>query len=277
MQYTRKTFLQLLGTGAVAAATPALGRAAVPDKKSNVQLNLGLASYTLRSFTLDQAIAAANRLNLTHIALKDMHMPLNLEESEIKAIAEKVRASGIDLYGAGVIYMKSEDEVHNAFRYAQAAGIKVIIGVPNHELLPMVETKVKATGIKVAIHNHGPGDKVYPSPDTVFERIKNLDPRIGLCIDIGHTLRIGQDPAEKIKKYADRLYDLHIKDVNKAASDGSPLEFGRGVLDLPSVFKALKKIKYQGVVSIEYEKDGDDPMPGLAESVGYSRALMKLV
>ncbi|MEZ5042192.1 MAG: sugar phosphate isomerase/epimerase [Saprospiraceae bacterium] len=275
MKYSRKTFLKLVGTGAVAAGTTTLqGATALPAPKTPTKLTVGLASYTLRKLNLDETIAMCQRLNIKHLALKSMHLPLESTNEEIKAAAAKVRSAGIDLYGAGVIYMKSEEEVNNAFRYAQAAEMKVIIGVPNHELLSMVEQKVKATNIKLAIHNHGPGDKVYPSPQSIYDKIKDMDPRMGLCIDIGHTIRIGLDISENLKRYKDRLFDLHLKDVNEATEKGYPLEFGRGIIDLPGVLNTLKKIKYTGVMGLEYEKDGDDPVPGLAESVGYIRGLL---
>lgn len=232
-------------------------------------LTLGLASYTTRELSLDETIALANRLGLTAIALKSMHLPLESSPKEIKAAAKKVRDAGLRLYGAGVIYMKSPEEVDNAFAYAKEADLEMIIGVPNPELLPQVEKKVKETDIKLAIHNHGPGDDIYPSPDNVYEKIKDLDERIGFCIDIGHTFRIGQDPAEKVKQYADRLYDIHLKDVDKLGGEGKPLEIGRGIMDIPAFLKALQDINYSGLVAFEYEKDGKDPIPGLAESVGY--------
>lgn len=279
MKYTRKSFIKLAGTGALVAGVGVYSKAnaSVDVTKNDVSLQLGLASYSLRNYSLEETIAMASRLELRHLALKSMHLPLESTDQELQAAAQKIKSSGLDLYGAGVIYMKTEAEVMNAFRYAKAAGIKTIIGVPNHNLLPFVEQKVKETNIKVAIHNHGPGDEVYPSPDSVFEKIKSLDHRIGLCIDIGHTIRIGLDPAEKIKKYADRLYDIHLKDVTKAAADGETLELGRGIIDIPGVIKALKKIHYTGVLALEYEKDPKDAMPGLAESVGYARALMKVL
>lgn len=273
MKYSRKSFLKLAGAGALALGVQTKVAANPPVKKTH-ELILGLASYTLRSFSLEETIKMTQRLGLKHIALKSMHLPLDSSESQIKSAAVKVREAGLDLYGAGVIYMKSEAEVNNAFAYAKAAGMKVIIGVPNPELLPLVERKVKETNIKVAIHNHGPGDKVYPSPDTIMDKIKNLDARIGLCIDIGHTFRIGQDPAQKAKQYADRLYDVHLKDVNLANEKGGPLEIGRGIMDIPAFLKTVQKIKYTGVVAIEYEKDGKDPMPGLAESTGYIRGVL---
>ena len=172
--------------------------------------------------------------------------------------------------------MKTQQEVESTFAYAVNAGLKMIIGVPNHELLPFVNEKVKSTDIMLAIHNHGPGDKLYTSPADVYERVKALDKRIGLCIDIGHVQRIGLDPALMIDRYQDRLYDMHMKDVDKTAEDGSPLEIGRGVIDIPKVIKTLKKIAYKGNVSFEYEKDGKDALPGLAESVGYIRGVMKM-
>jgi inosose dehydratase len=203
-----------------------------------------------------------------------MHLPLESKEEEIRSIVEKVNKAGLQLYGAGVIYMKSEEEVENAFRYSKAAKVKVIIGVPNHNLLKLVELKVRETDIKLAIHNHGPGDDVYPTPEVVYNKIKSLDPRIGLCIDIGHVKRLGLDPVENIKKYADRLYDLHLKDVDLEAAEGTSVEFGRGVIDLPSVLKSLKEINYSGVVAMEFEKDADDVLPGLAECVGYSKGVL---
>jgi sugar phosphate isomerase/epimerase len=162
------------------------------------------------------------------------------------------------------------------FNYAAAAQLEMIIGVPNHELLPLVNEKVKATNIKLAIHNHGPGDTLYSSPNDVYTKIKDLDKRIGFCIDVGHVIRIGQDPIAFIEKHKDRLYDLHIKDVDKAVADGTPVEIGRGIIPIPKVIKTLKKINYQGAVAIEYEKDGEDPVPGLAESVGYLRGVIAL-
>jgi sugar phosphate isomerase/epimerase len=193
---------------------------------------------------------------------------------QIREAAAKVKDAGLTLYGCGVVYMRNETQVHQAFDYARTAGMETIIGVPSYDLLPLVNQKVKEYDIKVAIHNHGPGDKVYPLPSTAYERIKNLDKRIGLCNDIGHTMRSGVDPSESARKYADRLLDVHIKDVTAAEARGSTCEIGRGVIDIPKFIRTLVEINYAGIVSFEYEKDADDPMPGLAESVGYVRGVM---
>ena len=234
---------------------------------------LGLASYTLRKFDLDQVIAMTRGLGLTRITLKSMHLPLNGSDEQIKTMAQKVRQAGLDLYGAGVIYMKNEAQVNEAFHYAQVAELKVIVGVPGHELLPLIERKVKETDISVAIHNHGPGDKVYPTPASVYDRVKTLDKRIGLCLDIGHTQRLGIDPAEAAKRCSDRLLDVHVRDVSSATANGSTLEIGRGVINIPWFLGTLKQIGYARTVGFEYEKDAVNPLPGLSEAVACVRGV----
>ena len=279
MKFNRKDFLKVAGMGLAAtlASFPEIEAQPNQVKPGGKKLQYGLASYSLHKFNLDQTLAAVKKVGLTHVALKDVHMPMNSSATELQAIAAKVKAAGLQLYGAGVIYMKNEAEVNRAFDYAKNAGIKTIIGVPSHPLLSLVHKKVQEFDIRLAIHNHGPGDDVYPSPDSVYSRIKDLDKRIGLCIDIGHTQRIGQDPAKMALKYADRLYDIHIKDVTGSTKEDKPTEIGRGVIDIPEFLKTLVKINYQGVVAFEYEKDANDPLPGLAESIGYVKGVMRMI
>jgi inosose dehydratase len=277
---TRRQFLQIAGI----AASVSLGRATVSlsqgqstGKTAGKSLKLGLASYTLRKFGLERTLAETARLDLKYISLKDFHLPLKSTPAECEKVAQEVKKAGIELYGGGVIYMRNEAEVNHAFDYAKAAGMKIIIGVPEHEFLPLVNKKVQEYDIKLAIHNHGPTDKIYPTPASAYELIKDLDKRIGLCNDIGHTMRAGIDPAESVEKFADRLLDVHIKDVTEATRNGQTVEMGRGVIDIPKVIKALLKIEYQGVVAFEYEKDADDPFSGLTESVGYVRGVLAAV
>ncbi len=287
--HDRREFLQIATAGAAAlVAGPALGaeggkkgkgrkkraETAAPVGGRTLPFELGLASYTLRKFDLAKTLEMTNRAGLKHIALKDVHLAMNSSPEQIKEVAAKVKEAGLDLYGGGVIYMKDEAQVNQAFAYAKTAGLRVIIGVPQPELLPLVDKKVKEYDIKIAIHNHGPGDKTYPVPATVYENIKNLDKRIGLCNDIGHTIRAGVDPAASIEQFADRLLDVHMKDETAADAKGNAIEVGRGVINIPQVIRVLVKINYTGIVSFEYEKSENDPLPGLAESVGYVRGVM---
>ena len=282
---TRRQFLEAAGVGAAAISVlgpsgclaQAASEPAVPSEPKKYQIKLGLASYTTRKFTLEQTIAMCKRIGLEYIALKSFHMPLEAPKEEIEKAAAKVRDAGLKLYGAGVIYMKNPAEVNQAFNYARAAGIGMIIGAPTPDMLALTEEKVKEYDIKVAIHNHGPGDERYPTPESAYEKIKAMDKRLGLCIDIGHTQRYGLDPAEQIKKYADRLLDVHLKDVSAATAEGTTVEAGRGVIDLPKVLRTLKEVQYAYVAAFEHEKDENDPLAGLAESVGYVRGVLAVI
>ncbi|MGB9906245.1 MAG: sugar phosphate isomerase/epimerase family protein [Candidatus Saccharicenans sp.] len=236
--------------------------------------SLGLASYTFRAFSLEQTIAMTRRLGLSRLVLKDFHLPLNSATAEIEAAAARVRAAGLDLYGCGVVYLEKPGEVEQAFFYARAAGMKMIIASPDPDLLPLIEEKVRQSGLALAIHNHGPGDKFYPTPEAAYARVKNLDRRIGLCLDIGHAARSGLDPAEQASQFSDRLLDIHLKDVSAASREGQTVEIGRGVIDLKAFLQTIIKIKYRGTLAFEFEKDEKDPLPGVAESVGYIRGLL---
>jgi len=275
---TRRIFLQKAGaTVAGALAIPVFSHANSISNTSSTSLKLGLASYTTRKFNLEQTLEMCKKTALKEICLKSMHLPLDSSKDDILKAKKLVTSAGINLYGGGVIYMNDKNEVDQAFNYAKTAGMTVIVGVPAHELLPYVDKKVKEFDIKLAIHNHGPGDKQYPSPKSIIEKVKDLDKRIGLCMDIGHTMRIGEDPAGDAKKYFDRLHDVHMKDVNKAAKDGETVIVGQGVIDIPTFLKVLVHKKYQGIVSFEYEADGDNPLPGLAQSVGYVRGVLSVI
>ncbi len=269
---SRRNFLKISAlTGAaslITLDTPA------SEPKTAATLKLGLASYTLRKFTQAKAIAMTKRLDLDYMCFKSMHLPLSSTKQELENSAKRVAEAGLQLYAGGVIYMKTKAEVDQAFSYAKYAGMTTIVGVPGVDLLQYTNQKIKEYNIKVAIHNHGPGDEVYPSPESIYTKIKDLDPRFGICMDIGHTQRIGVDPIASGEKFFDRLLDVHVKDVDKATAEGTSVEAGRGVIDLPGFLKMLVDKNYQGVVGFEFEKDADDPLPGLAESVGYVRGCL---
>jgi sugar phosphate isomerase/epimerase len=226
---------------------------------------------------LDDAIKATKRLGVRYISLKDFHLPLKSTPDQRREVSRKIKDAGLVLMGCGVVYMKNdENEIENAFEYAKDAGIPTIVASPDPAAMGVVEKMVKKYGIRIAIHNHGPEDKQYPTPDSVRKAIEGYDNRIGLCIDIGHTTRAGLNPAEEIRKNAPRLYEIHFKDVDRAVAGGKTVEAGRGVIDIPAVLRALSEIKFQGNVALEFEKDADDPVPGMAESLGYARGVLRM-
>jgi sugar phosphate isomerase/epimerase len=277
---TRRNFLKTAGAG---LAAPVIrdrlfsAQQTRPDSLLILQkyrFELGMASYTFRAFGLDDTLAMTKKLGLRKIGFKSMHLPLESTPDEIRAVVAKVKDAGLDLYAGGVVYMRTEAEVKQAFEYAKAAGMKIIVGVPNHELLGLAEKCTQEFDIRLAIHNHGPTDKLYPTPESVVEKVRNLDKHVGLCIDIGHTIRCGIDPADSVERLFERLLDVHIKDMTAAAVEGGPIEIGRGVIDIPKFLGMLIKLNYAGVVSLEYEKDEKDPLPGAAESIGYVRGVL---
>jgi hypothetical protein len=237
-------------------------------------LQLALASYTLRNFDLEQALTMTQRVGLAAICLKSCHLPLDAAPEQIQAAAAQVKAAGLALYGGGVITMENEAQVHQAFEYAKTAGMVRIMADPALSMLPLIHDKVQQYDIQVCIHNHGPGDQDYATPDLAYQHIRSLDPRIGLCHDVGHTVRCGKDPAALSQQCADRLLDVHIKDVTAATAQGECTPCGRGILDLPGLLRTLIKIGYAGYLAFEYEQEPADPLPGLAECVGYIRGIL---
>jgi sugar phosphate isomerase/epimerase len=153
----------------------------------------------------------------------------------------------------------------------------MIIGVPAVELLTYTETMIKQYNIMLAIHNHGPGDLVYPTVEGIYEKVAGMDERMGICMDIGHTVRLDRDPVTELNRCFDRIFDLHIKDVDNKTAEGTTVEIGRGVIDIPGFLRELKRLNYKGILSFEYEKDENDPLPGLAESVGYVHGVMAVL
>jgi len=274
---SRRNFIQQSVLGiAGSAVLPLLGNAhtnSSSDKDSSLQI--GMAGYTFAKFDVEKSIAMMKRVNISNLSVKEFHLPLDSAPEKIQSVLAQFKEGGINVYAVGVIYMKTKEAVDQAFEYAKKVGVSLIVGVPNPELLDYTEEKVKSTNIRIAIHNHGPEDKLYPSPKNVHDLIKNRDEKMGLCIDIGHSTRAGQDPAKAVTEYKQRVFDLHIKDVSAAVKDGKAIEVGRGVINFPAFVKALDKIKYQGQCSFEFEKDMTDSLPGIAESVGYFKGVVR--
>lgn len=254
-----------------AAAVPAGAQPTSPWRG----MKAGVASYTLRKLPLEAAIQAIQRLGLQYVSIKDFHLPLTSTPEERKAAARRFNEAGITPLSCGNITMQNDPgNIRRAFEYARDVGLPTIVCSPHPDSLPILDAMVKEFDIRLAIHNHGPEDERFPSPYDVWKAVERYDRRIGLCIDVGHTARAKVDPAEAIGRCRERLYDLHIKDIDSTAPDGKTVEAGRGVLDLRSILRALLEIRYAHLLSFEFEKDENDPLPGLAETVGYVKGLL---
>lgn len=245
----------------------------VTGKRGSDDFRIGVAGYTYRNFDIDQTLKYLQSMGVKYLSVKDFWLPLNSTAEQMKAFKAKCAAHGVDGYILGPIYMRNEAEVDRAFAYAERYGSDVFIGVPTYELIDYVIKKVADTGIKVAIHTHGPDGAPFPNIQKVVEMVKDPKLGVGCCMDLGHSVRMGEDIVKDIKKYKDWIYDIHIKDESEASKKGQTWEMGRGVMDFKPIVEVLRKIGYKGVVSLEFEKNGKDPHPGVAESIGYLRGV----
>jgi len=246
-----------------------------PAPETGEKFKIGMAGYTFAKFDLDKTLETMQRADVHYLCIKDFHLPLNSTEEQIAAFHAKLKEKGVTGYAVGPIYMKTEAEIDRAFEYAKRVGVKLIVGVPNYELLPYVDKKVKEYDFHYAIHLHGPDIALYPDADDVWKHVKDLDPRIGMCLDVGHDTRNGKDPVADLKKYHTRVFDVHIKDVTGTTKLGYSLEIGRGVINFPAFVKMLRKVGYSGMCSLEHEKDMTNPFMGIAESIGYFRGVVE--
>ena len=281
---TRRIFLQKAGVGLLAMGASSvlpnedMYAAMIPAEQETQKKDLfhvAVAGYTFVHFNTDQMLDMMKRTSVKYLCIKNFHLPYDATKEECDAFHAKLKTYGVTGYGIGPVNnMTTEQMVDDAFAYAKRAGVNLIVGVPHDELLPYIDKKVKEYDFRFAIHNHGPGDPIYPNAQSIWDKVKDFDPRIGMCLDIGHNVRTGADLVADLKKYHKRVFDIHIKDVTAAAREGTDIEMGRGIIDIPAFVNMLRKVKYTGACSLEYEKDMKDPLAGIAESIGYFKGVM---
>ena len=268
-----KKFIRLFALAAmVAFALPAEAQL-INGPRGSEDFKIGVAGYSYRKYDIDQTLTFLKSMEVKYFSVKDWWLPLDSTKEQMDAFKAKCKEYGVNPNILGPIYMRSEADVDRAFAYAERYGADVFIGVPTYELTDYMIKKVKETGIKVAIHTHGPDGQPFPNIQKVVEVYKDPSLGIGCCMDLGHSVRMGEDIVKDIKKYKAWIYDIHIKDESAASKEGQTWEMGRGVMDFRPIVKVLRQIKYKGVVSLEFEKNGDNPHPGIAESIGYLRGV----
>jgi len=245
-------------------------------------LNLGIATYSFRKLPVDAAIAACRELGVTSVSVFRVHLPIRLgSPDDCRDAAKRFRDAGLSIAATGVVTLKNSEAVmRKAFECGKAAGLGTMTASyaepPDRDTLLMTERFVREYDIRLAFHNHGPEDKIFPSPLDVWNAVQPYDERLGLCIDVGHSARAGTDPAEAIMKCHSRLYDVHLKDSLANAGDRKdvPVELGRGRLDIRGIIAALVKVGFAGQAGLEDERDAADPIPGVAQSFGYMRGVL---
>ncbi|HYK35413.1 MAG TPA: sugar phosphate isomerase/epimerase [Alloacidobacterium sp.] len=276
MSMTRREFLRSSAFAAAASTVAVHPLFAKAGKQA--PFRLGMCSYTFREFDRAHVIQWMKELKLTGLNAKDVkdHLPMTPPEATLAAVAA-YKAAGIMPHAVGTVYFPKDedDDVRMRFDYAKRAGVKVIVaGDPTPETLPRIEKFVKEYDIRFALHNHGPEDKLWHSPLDVLKVVGNMDPRMGCCVDVGHTARAGVDPVEAIKAVGPRLFDVHMKDLADMKVKESQVPVGEGKMPVRQIFETLVALNYKGYVDLEYEIHGDDPMPGATESINYMRKVL---
>ena len=289
------------GCATTSTAAPACAPKGACGEKKPIKFKFGLAGYTMHKKTLDETLAVLRKTDIHYLCVKDFHLKYTATDAEIAAFKEKCAKYGVTGYGLGPLYTKDNAAVRAYFEFAKRFGTKVIVGVPydptdakdswgkrkgSRKQLEYIDTLVKEFDIKYAIHNHGPNSpEMFPDVEYGYNLIKDLDKRIGFCMDVGWEFGCDRDPAETIRTYGDRIYDIHLKNfavnVKGAHKIGknsfTTVPMPRGKLDYASIFKALSDVGYKGVCSFEYERDFTNNLGGLAESVGYARGICDAV
>jgi sugar phosphate isomerase/epimerase len=273
---SRRSFL---AAAAAATVAPELAGAGVSGPRGKAhRLKVGLASYTLRKFTLDRVLQLCREADIAYINFKDVHLPMSDPPEALRAARKKVEDAGLTIMGGGTITLKNdESQVRKAFEYARHAGFPLIVAAPDPACLDIVEKMIKEFDIQVAIHNHGPEDKFFPAPQDAYRRLTGRDKRFGLCIDIGHTARAGVDPVRAVEECKDRVIDLHLKDLKEKTNRDSQTEVGKGALDIPGLFRVLNKIGFAGHAGLEYEINAENPFEGVKESFAYMRGVLDAI
>ena len=272
---TRRNFLS------DAAGAGALGILSTRPAPAKIEaapwgIKLGLASYSFRKFDRGQAIEMAKALQTPWISVKEFHLPYNSTPEQLQPARGQFEVAGLKIMSGGTVYMLKDDpeDIRRYFEYAKNAGMPMMVCGPTHSTLKPIENLVKEYNIKIAIHNHGPEDKNFPTPESVLEAVRGLDPRMGLCMDIGHTVRTGDNVVKAIANAGDRLLDMHIKDLADTSKKDSQCDVGDGAIPIAAVFKQLKMMNYQGCVNLEYEIHAENPLPGMQRSMSYMRGVL---
>jgi len=270
---SRRGFLQSIPAAAAAAAAgTAPSGAAAPD----APVRLGIASYSFREFSRRLCIKYTKELGISLLTVKEFHALYRSTPEELDRARREFQAAGITLTAGGTVYMQKEDpdDVKFYFEYAKRLGLPMMNIGPTAKTLPIIERFVREYDIKVAMHNHGPEDKHFPAPSDALKVIRDMDPRVGVCVDVGHTTRTGRDVLEEIEKSGPRLLDMHIKDLKDLKDARSQCDVGDGQMPIPQIFRLLMKMNYSGVVHLEYEINADNPLPGMHRSFAYMRGVL---
>jgi sugar phosphate isomerase/epimerase len=271
---TRRGFL---GSATVTTTAGLLaGNASAAVNNEFDGFKLGVTTWSLQDFRTPLAIQMIKQMQTPYVSVKEFHLPYRSSPEELIAGRKQFEKAGLQIIGGGNIPLTKNDEadMRKYFFYARTCGMPMIICAPTHQNIKLLERLVKEYDIKAAIHNHGPMDRNFPTPQSILDVVGSLDPRIGLCLDVGHTAASGVDIVQAIADAGPRLLDMHIKDMKVALDERTGCAVGEGVLPIIGIFRQLRKTGYKGCVNLEYEFEYDAPLTGMLKSFAYMRGAL---
>lgn len=277
MSLSRRTFV---GAMAGSAGTLALGfgrKAAAAEAGKYGPFQIGMQSYTLRTFPVDKALDTMQALGIETVEFFDAHYPSNSSDEQISAMNQKLADHKLKVLSHGVHGFSKDHEANKRlFDFAKRAGIRNLTADPSEDSFDSLDKLVAEYDIRIAIHNHGPGAR-YDKVDSVLNAIKNRHPNIGACADLGHYIRSAEDPVRVINLLTGRLYGIHLKDFDAPRGDAKGCILGKGLLDIADVFQALKKagLPNDACLSLEYEESPNDPTEDLKQCLAAAQEAAK--
>jgi sugar phosphate isomerase/epimerase len=262
--------------GAATASTAFMPAVAAEGAGRAPSFRLGVCSYSFHEFARKYTIKMIRQLGVSAVSVKDFHIPFTLTAEEMAKAREDFHKAGLTIVSVGNTDLKEENPaaLRRYFDYAKNCGTNMIVAAPTHSTLPAVEKLAKEYDMRIAIHTHGPEDQHFPSPKVVMDAVRNMDARIGLCMDVGHSMRTGADVVQEILNAGPRLLDIHMKDLRDGKEKSSQCDVGEGVMPVTEIFQALNKVGYKGWVNLEYEINSDNPLPGMLHSMGYMKGVL---
>lgn len=280
----RRQFLQV---GTAAIGITGLSSVFAADAKKDDPFGgftLGVQSYTFREFDLEQALKRTQALGLHFIELYQKHAPLESKPEQIKAILKLCGDYDIKPVAWGVQgFDNNADKSKRIFEFGKAMGLKTISADPSVDSFDILDKLCDEYKISIGIHPHGPQGKTlhhWYSAEVILDAVKDHNPLIGTCIDTGHLIRSAVppfnkklDPAQQVKLMGARNFGMHLKDHDNAKD--TDVVFGKGVLDVASVLKALKEVKFNGYISIEYEANEKNPSPDVQACIEVFKEAVK--
>ena len=270
-ELNRRGFLAAAGLAGLGARVPAPAA-----EEPAGTFKLGVASYSLREYSRALAIRCIKELRTPYVSVKEFHLPYRSSPQELEEGRKEFERAGLKIMSGGNVSLQKDDpaDIRRYFEYAKMCGMPMMVCAPTHRNLGMIEKLVQEYNIRIAIHNHGPEDKLYPTPQSVLKAVRDMDPRCGLCMDVGHSARAGANVVESIAEAGNRLLDMHIKDLRSFEPHAAQCDVGEGIMPIVGIFKQLHKMGYQGCVNLEYEINGDNPLPGMQNSFSYMRGVL---